>query len=180
MRKMPSRNARVTHTINDESFLAGVGSGLLQKVKTDQQVAAEAHAFPSNKEKKKIVGQHQGQHGEHEQVHVAEETVVAAFVAHVADGVDVDEEADARDDKNHDAGKRVEQIAPVGDERDETAGGGHGAGRDPFEKNLLENAVGRASKARSARTAPAAWRKERKTLPTQKKLTGVLWQGGGR
>ena len=62
-------------------------------------------------------------------------------MAHVTDGVDVDEEADASDHEDHHAGKRVEQVAPIGDERDGTTDGGNRAGRDPFKKNLLKDAL---------------------------------------
>ena len=134
--------AGVADTIYDERFFACVRGGFFEEVETDQQIAAQAHTFPAHKQEKKIVGEDQGQHGKHEQVHVAEETVVAAFVAHVADGVDVDEESDAGNDQNHDAGKRIEQIAPIGDERDETSDGRNRAGADPFKENLLKDTMG--------------------------------------
>jgi hypothetical protein len=62
-------------------------------------------------------------------------------MTHVADGVDVDEETNARDHENHDARERVEKITPIGDERDKSAGSGDGTRRNPFEKDLLVNAL---------------------------------------
>ena len=63
-------------------------------------------------------------------------------MAHVADGVKVDEEADASDDQHHDARKRIEQIAPVGGEAHQMPGAQlHLARCEPFEKNVLRDAV---------------------------------------
>jgi hypothetical protein len=53
----------------------------------------------------------------------------------------MDEEADAGDDENHHARQRIEQIAPIGEERDGTADGGNLARGDPFEQNLLKDAL---------------------------------------
>ena len=99
---------RVTNAIDDEGFLSRVRGGLALEVKTDQKVGAEPHAFPAHEHHQVVVRQNQHQHGEHEEVQVAEEAVVPAFVRHVSGGVDVDQEADARDDQHHHAGERVE------------------------------------------------------------------------
>src|SRR5258708_14115211 len=49
---------------------------------------------------------------------------------------------DTGDDQNHDAGKRIEKEAPVGDEANRVAAGRlHRAGRQPFEHDLLGDAV---------------------------------------
>src|SRR6266702_7519055 len=88
-----------------------------------------------------IVGEDQREHGKHEEVKVAEETVVSAFMGHVSDGVDVDQEADKSDDDDHYAGKRVEEVAPVGDEVHDACGSWHGAGSDPLKQNLLVSAL---------------------------------------
>src|SRR5689334_1882091 len=99
--------AEVADAVDDESFFARVRGGLFQKVKADEQVAGQADAFPSDKQQNVIGGKHQNQHEEHEQIQVAEEAVVAAFVRHVAGGVDVNEEADPRHDQDHDHGELV-------------------------------------------------------------------------
>src|SRR6516162_6359097 len=86
----PEEEARVADTINDEGFFASVRSGFFEEVETDQQVAAKTDALPTHEKKQEIVGEDEGKHREHEQVEISEEAVVAAFAAHVADGVDVD------------------------------------------------------------------------------------------
>ena len=90
------------------AFLPASEADFLQEIETDEQVAAEADAFPSNEEQDVVRGHHQDEHEEHEQIEVGEETVVAAFVRHVAGGVDVDEEAHAGDDHQHDDGELVD------------------------------------------------------------------------
>src|SRR5712672_2572742 len=65
-------------------------------------------------------------------------------MSHVAYGVDVDQETDTGDDKNHDAGKRIEEKAPVGNEANDVCStlgtNSHRAGSEPFEHDLLGNA----------------------------------------
>src|SRR6202140_4437241 len=83
------------------------------KIKTDQQVRTQADALPANKHQNVIVGKDQREHGEHEEVEVSEEAVVPAFMRHVASGINMDQHADARDEKQPDAGERVEKKSGV-------------------------------------------------------------------
>ena len=110
----PQDESRVAHAIHHERLLAGIGRRFLVEIETDQQVAAQPHAFPADEQQDVVVGQHQHQHEEHEQVEVAEEAVVAVIVGHVADGVDVDQEADSGDHQDHHGAERIEQKAPIG------------------------------------------------------------------
>jgi hypothetical protein len=66
----------------------------------------------------------QQQHREHEQVEVGEEAPVPRVVAHVADGVDVDEQADRRDDDEQARRQGIDEEADLHHEA---------AGRDPGE-----------------------------------------------
>ncbi len=87
---------RVADAIDDERFLTRVRRRFAQEVKSDQQVAAQSHAFPPDEQQQQIVRQHQRQHREHEQIQVAEEAVVAALVRHVPGGVHVNQETRRR------------------------------------------------------------------------------------
>jgi len=99
-------------------------------------------------------------------------------VAHVADGIDVDEEADAGDDEDHDARKRIEEEAPVGDESG-WRGRGSFAWAGVSHSNMICWATRFSAEAASNwSTAPAAWMKDRPTLPTQKTLTAEVRQAG--
>ena len=90
------------------AFLPASAAESLQEEETDQQVRRQAHAFPADEHQQVVVGEHQREHEEHEEVQVGEEAVVAVFVRHVPDGVNVDEEADAGDDQHHDERELVE------------------------------------------------------------------------
>ena len=96
------QKAEVADAVDDESFLTGVGGAVAREVKADQQVAREAHTFPADKEQQEVGTEHQDQHEKHEEVEVGEEAPEALLMCHVADGVDMDQEADARDDRQHD------------------------------------------------------------------------------
>ena len=96
------QEAEVADAVDDEGFLAGVGGGVLLEVEADEQVGGEADALPADEHQQEALGEHQDQHEEHEEVEIGEEAPVALFVRHVADRVDVDEEADAGDDAEHD------------------------------------------------------------------------------
>ncbi len=106
----------IAHAIGDERLVSRSRGGVPLEVETDQQVRTQAHALPADKHQGIVVAQDERQHGEHEQVQVAEEAVVAAFVGHVADRVNVDQHAHAGDEQQPDGRKRIEQEAGVGAE----------------------------------------------------------------
>ena len=81
-----------------KAFLPALAAESLREVEADEQVRGETDALPADEHQQEVLGEHQRQHEEHEEVEVGEEAPVALFVRHVADGVDVDEEADAGDD----------------------------------------------------------------------------------
>ena len=109
IRNIASEKPKSPMRLTMNALLPGVGGELLHEVEADQQVAAQPHAFPADEQQQVVRRQHQHQHEEHEQVQVGEEAVVAAFVRHVADGVDVDQRADAGDDQQHDRGQPVDR-----------------------------------------------------------------------
>jgi cobalamin biosynthesis protein CobT len=88
--KHAEHEAEVANAIDDEGFFAGVGGGLFEELETDEQIAGEPDAFPPDEEENVVCGEDQDEHEEHEEVEVGEEAVVAAFMRHVAGGVDVD------------------------------------------------------------------------------------------
>ena len=103
------RKSEIADAVHDERLVAGVGGEFFEEVESDQQVAAQPHAFPADEQQQEVRAQHQNQHEEHEQIQVREEAVVAAFVRHVADGVNVDQKADAGDDHQHHGGQPVDR-----------------------------------------------------------------------
>ena len=113
--------AEVADAVDDERFLAGVGGEVLVVVEADQQVRAEPDSFPSDEHHHVVRSEHEQQHHEHEEIEVGEEARVALLVRHVAGGVDVDQEADPRDDQQHRAGERIDAEREVDGEVGERA-----------------------------------------------------------
>ena len=57
---------------DDEGLAAGVGVGLFAVPETDEGVGAETHPFPAQVDKEQVVRQGDHQHGEDEEVQIAE------------------------------------------------------------------------------------------------------------
>ncbi len=93
---MASENPKSPMRLTMNALLPASVANCSSEVESDQQVAAQPHAFPADEQQQVILRQHQHQHEEHEQVQVREEAVVAAFVLHVADGVNVNQTARRR------------------------------------------------------------------------------------
>ncbi len=128
--KHGEQKAEVADAVDDKGFLAGVGGGVALEVEADQQVGGKADALPADEEQEEAGGKDEDQHEEHEEVEVGEEAPVPLFVRHVADGVDVDEEADAGDDGEHDEGEVVDGEREVHLEAgDRDPGAAHGLDR---------------------------------------------------
>ena len=98
----------VADAVGDEGLAAGDGVGHVRVPEADQQVGAQADAFPADEQQRQRVAQHQHQHRGGEQVHIGEEARDVRILVHVAERVDVDQEADAGDDQDHHAGQRVD------------------------------------------------------------------------
>src|SRR5581483_9222738 len=109
----------------------------------DQQVGAEPDAFPEDKQQQKVVGQHQHQHRKDEEGQVGEKAPIPRIAVHVADGIDVDEKADRRDDDEH---QRRQLVGVEADRRLEIAGRNPGVeplrDRRASRVNLLKDGEG--------------------------------------
>src|SRR6266403_1575086 len=114
--KHAEHESEVGDAIDDEGFFTGVGGGFAEEIKTDQQVTAKSHTLPADEEENVIGGEDQDEHEEHEQIEVGEKAVVAAFVGHVAGGVNVNEPADSGDYEEHDHGELVDLEVEAGAE----------------------------------------------------------------
>jgi hypothetical protein len=79
----------------------------------DQQVRGETYAFPADVEAKVVVGEHQQQHCGQEQVQVREKSSPLGILGHVADGIDMDQGADAGDQQHEAHGQLVQLHAEV-------------------------------------------------------------------
>jgi hypothetical protein len=113
-RERAKNESGIADAVHDERLVGRGRSRLTMKVKTDQQIRAQAHAFPSHEQKHVVIRQDERKHRKHEQVHVSEEAVVAAFVRHVSGGVNVDQHAHAGHKEQPDRRERIEQESGVG------------------------------------------------------------------
>jgi len=137
--------AVVADPVDHERLLAGVAGTLLVKIEADEGVGAEPDAFPAEEHHQVIVAQHENEHGEHEQVHVAEEAVEPGVLPHVTDREHVDEKPHAGDHQQHDRRQGIQQDRPLDLERNRAgrhgagpvAGSGDVAALDPVEDELL-------------------------------------------
>ncbi len=109
----PEREPDVADAVDEERLLRGERGGLLVLPEPDEQVARQPDQLPGDEDDEEVVREDEQQHRDHEQVQVGEEPPVARVMAHVADRVDVDEEADRQDDDQEAGGQVVdEEPAP--------------------------------------------------------------------
>ena len=113
MSSMPSVKPKSPTRLTRNAFLPACEALLLAEPEGDEQVGAQAHALPAEEHEQVVVRQDEDEHGEHEEVEVGEEPVVALVVLHVADRVVVHEHADRAHDEQHDRRERVDQVAPA-------------------------------------------------------------------
>ena len=106
--------APVADAVGNEGLLPRVRRALLLVPVADQQVRAEAHAFPAHEHHEEVVPQDEREHEEAEEVQVAEEPrdAAARLVGDIRRRVDVNQRADAGDDQQHHPGQRIEAEAP--------------------------------------------------------------------
>src|SRR5260370_31334856 len=61
-RKRAENESGIADAVHDESFVGGGRSGVAMKVKADQQIRAQANAFPSYKQKHVVIREDESKH----------------------------------------------------------------------------------------------------------------------
>ncbi len=106
------REAEIADPVDHEGLdRRGVG-GRPVIPEADQEVGAQADAFPAEEHLNEIVRRHQHQHEESEEVQVGHEPRDRRVVAHIADRIDVDAGRDQRHHRDHHGRQRVEAQRP--------------------------------------------------------------------
>ena len=83
---MPISKPKSPMRLTMNAFLPAAAFVVVLEPEADQQVAAEADAFPADEEHRQVVAEDQDQHREDEQVQVGEEARVRLVLAHVLGG----------------------------------------------------------------------------------------------
>ena len=115
--KHAENKSRVPNAIDDERLIRRVTRRLPMKIKSDQQIRTQPHAFPAHEQQHIVIRQNQREHREHEEIEIPEEAVVTALMRHVSGRVNVDQHPDPSHKQQPDAGERVEQKSSVSAER---------------------------------------------------------------
>ena len=102
-----NQKTEIANSVCDEGLHASSGSGVFQEVEADQKIRCQTHALPPNKHDQVVVGQDQHEHEKHEQIQIGEEAPEAVILPHVADRINVDEEADTGYHHQHDERKLI-------------------------------------------------------------------------
>jgi hypothetical protein len=107
------QEAGIADAVYDKGFRGGFGSRDPLVVVADQEIGAESDALPADKQNSVVVAHHEEQHGNHKQIHIGEESRKSDFTVHVADRIDVNEEADSRHDQQHDACEGINKVGEI-------------------------------------------------------------------
>ena len=106
--KKRNQKPEIPDPVYDERLFPRRCRRVFREPESDQQIRRQSHALPPDKHHQIVVGQHQRQHEKHEQVQIAEKSIVAGVVPHVAHRVDVNQESDSRHHQQHHQRKLIE------------------------------------------------------------------------
>ncbi|MBA7617813.1 hypothetical protein ES703_25131 [subsurface metagenome] len=82
--------ARIADAVNNKGLHPRPGLGLILKPEADKQVRAQADPFPPQEHEDQVIGQHQVQHHESEQVQEGKVAPDARVATHITDGINMD------------------------------------------------------------------------------------------
>src|SRR5208283_4427123 len=85
--------AEVSEPVYNKSLFAGIGCAFLLKVVTYKEIGAQPNCLPAEIELKEIIAQHKHKHRKSKEAQVGKETVIPLVTMHVADGVNMYEQA---------------------------------------------------------------------------------------
>ena len=111
--KQPQQKAGVPDPVDNKRLLAGAGLLIVGVPEADQQVGAQPHPFPTDKQQQQVLGHDQHQHGGGKQVEIGKIARHVRILGHVADRVDVDQKADPGNDQDHDRGQGIDPQGKV-------------------------------------------------------------------
>ena len=101
-------HADVADGVHDEGLARRQHGRVALEPEADEQIGTEANQGPADDQPDEVAGEDEQEHREDEEVHVGEEAREAGILPHVADRVDVDQEADPGDHQDHQGGKGID------------------------------------------------------------------------
>src|SRR5882724_5379057 len=104
----PEHKTEIANPVDDESLISRDRVGVIVVPKPDQEIGTETHTLPTDEQHKKIISHHQQEHEEDKQVQINEKTNHPFIVPHIAERIDMDQEADAGDDEQHHRGQGID------------------------------------------------------------------------
>ena len=113
----PEHESEVADAVGEKGFLGGRGRGVAFEPMPDENIGSEADELPKNKEHDEIVREHDAEHGKHEERESGEVARLAFVAPHVAERVDMNQRANARDEDEHHAAQIVQNKTERHDEQ---------------------------------------------------------------
>ena len=111
--KQAQQHRRIADARDDECLASRQAVRRIAIPESDQEIAAQAHALPSEIQQEQIVGEQQREHRGDEQVHVGKESAVALVLPHELSRVEMNPKADEGDHQDHHQGQRVQIESDV-------------------------------------------------------------------
>ncbi len=111
IRKMASIRPKSPMTLTTKALLAAATAAGRVYQKPMSRNDARPDVGPADEQEEEVIRRDQQRHREDEEIEEGEEAPVAGVIFHVADGIDVDEEADAGHDQQHHRRERVGEQA---------------------------------------------------------------------
>ena len=108
--------AEVTDARRDERLLRRLARRHALVVEANQEIRAEPDAFPEYVELQEVRGQYEPEHRRDEERDEREESSHSGIALHIADGINLDEEGNRRDDEEHHRRDGIDEDAHLQDE----------------------------------------------------------------
>ena len=106
-------DADVADDVQNERLARGGDRAAAFEPEADEKVRSQADEAPADQQPDPVVREHEQHHREDEEIHVREEAREGAIAVHVSDRVEMDEKADAGDDKRPEQRERIEREPEV-------------------------------------------------------------------
>jgi len=122
----------VANPVDDKGFAGRYGICVVLIPKAYEEIRAEPHSLPTDVQEDEVIGHDQQQHEKDKKIEIGEIAGHALVVAHVSEGIDVNQKADARDDEEHDRRQDIDSKGKFQPQR---------IGFDPEENAILQRST---------------------------------------